>query len=108
MRNRRMPVIAVSPIIAGQALKGPAAKIMREIGKQPSALEVARYYEGLIDALVVDSADAALGPSIEALGMQCCVTQTIMKTKEERAELAIRVLEFAQTLRVTNAAGCPA
>ena len=81
---------------------------MRELGKQPSALEVARYYQGLIDALVVDSADAALGPAIEALGMRCCVTPTVMKTAEERAELAVRVLEFAQTLRVTKTAGCPA
>jgi len=108
LRNRRAPVIAVSPIIAGRALKGPAAKIMREIGTEPSALEVARYYEDLIDALVVDSADVTLGPAIEALGLRCCVTPTIMKTKEERAELAVRVLEFAQAVPVTNAAGCPA
>ena len=66
LERRRVPVIAVSPIVAGRALKGPAAKIMRELGQEPSSLEVARFYRGLIDALVIDYADAALSASIDA------------------------------------------
>ena len=82
------PVVAVSPIVGGQALKGPAAKIMRELGVEPSALEVARYYRGIVDALVIDRADAALAPAIEALGMRTLVTDSVMRSDADRARLA--------------------
>jgi LPPG:FO 2-phospho-L-lactate transferase len=95
LERRRIPVIAVSPIVAGQALKGPAAKIMRELGKEPSSLEVARFYQGLIDMLVVDHADSALGNSIAALGMRPVVTNSIMKEPQDRSALARRVIESA-------------
>ena len=98
LRNRHVPVIAVSPIIAGRALKGPAAKIMRELGKTPSSLEVANYYAGLIDALVVDHADAPLSAGIERLGIQALVTATIMNTPGERITLANQVIAFVRTL----------
>ncbi len=98
LRNRRVPVIAVSPIIDGHALKGPAAKIMRELGKTPSSLEVAKYYAGLIDALVVDHADAPLSAGIERLGIQALVTATIMNTSGERITLANQVIAFVRTL----------
>ena len=94
LENRRVPVIAVSPIIAGRALKGPAAKIMRELGKEPSSLEVARFYAGLIDALVIDQADAALGADIEPLGIRPLVTATVMMDPEDRAALAGRIIDF--------------
>jgi LPPG:FO 2-phospho-L-lactate transferase len=91
LRDAR-PVVAVSPIVGGAALKGPAAKIMRELGVEPSALEVARYYSrnygGVIDTLVIDRADAALAPAIEALGMRALVTETVMRTDADRARLA--------------------
>ncbi len=96
LRKRRAPVIAVSPIVAGQAIKGPAAKIMRELGSEPSSIAVARFYEGLIDGLVVDRADAALAGTIERCGMQCFVTDTVMREPGDRAALAQRVLEFAR------------
>jgi len=96
LRKRRAPVIAVSPIVAGQAIKGPAAKIMREFGSEPSSLAVARFYEGLIDALVVDRADAAFAPSVERCGMQCRVADTVMREPGDRAALARRVLEFSR------------
>jgi LPPG:FO 2-phospho-L-lactate transferase len=89
-------VLAVSPIIAGQALKGPAAKIMRELGKEPSSVEVARFYRGLIDGLVVDHADAGLCTSIERLGIRPFATATVMKAAEDRTTLAARVIEFAR------------
>ena len=82
------PVVAVSPIVGEQALKGPAAKIMRELGVEPSALEVARYYRGIVDALVIDRADAALAPAIEALGMRTLVTDSVMRSDADRARLA--------------------
>jgi LPPG:FO 2-phospho-L-lactate transferase len=98
LRTRRAPVLAVSPIVAGQAIKGPAAKIMRELGSEPSSLAVARFYEGLIDALVVDRADASLAGDIERCGMQCLVTGTVMREPGDRVALARRVLEFAGAL----------
>jgi LPPG:FO 2-phospho-L-lactate transferase len=96
LERRRVPAIAVSPIIAGQALKGPAAKIMRELGKEPSSVEVAHFYQGLIDALVVDHADAALSASIERLGIRPLATATVMNEPEDRAALARRVIEFTR------------
>jgi LPPG:FO 2-phospho-L-lactate transferase len=94
LENRRVPVIAVSPIVAGQALKGPAAKIMRELGKEPSSLEVARFYAGLIDTLIVDHADAALSAAIRQLGIRPIVTGTVMTAPEDRSALAERILDF--------------
>ncbi|MFN0041518.1 MAG: 2-phospho-L-lactate transferase [Burkholderiales bacterium] len=94
LENRRVPVIAVSPIVAGQALKGPAAKIMRELGKDPSSLEVARFYAGLIDLLVVDHADAGHAAAIERLGIRVRVTATVMNNPDDRPALAGRVIDF--------------
>ena len=94
LEHTRAPVIAVSPIIAGRAIKGPAAKIMRELGKEASALEVARFYRGLIDTLVIDHADAELSADIGALGVAPFVTQTIMKEARDRVALATRILEL--------------
>lgn len=96
LEHRRVPAIAVSPIVAGQALKGPAAKIMRELGKEPSSVEVARFYLGLIDALVVDHADATLSASIERLGIHPLVTATVMNDPGDRPALAGRVIEFTR------------
>jgi len=95
LERRRVPVIAVSPIVAGQALKGPAAKIMRELGNEPSSLAVAHFYQGLIDMLVVDHADSALGASIAALGIRPIVTNSIMKEPQDRVALARRIIESA-------------
>ena len=68
LKDRRFPVAAVSPIVAGQALKGPAAKIMAELGTEPSALAVARFYAELVDFFVIDRSDAALAHAIRAVG----------------------------------------
>ncbi|MEQ1880639.1 MAG: 2-phospho-L-lactate transferase [Burkholderiales bacterium] len=94
LEHRRVPVIAVSPIIDGQALKGPAAKIMRELGKEPSSEEIARFYAGLVDALVVDHADSALSTAIERLGIRPLVTATVMIDPDDRAALAGRIIDF--------------
>jgi LPPG:FO 2-phospho-L-lactate transferase len=105
LQRSRVPVIAVSPIVAGRALKGPAAKIMRELGKEPSSLEVARFYHGLIDALVVDQADRELGASISALGICSLVTNTIMKDPSDGVVLASRVIDFVRSLAAPHAVG---
>ena len=96
--QRRVPVIAVSPIVAGRALKGPAAKIMRELGAEPSSLAVAEFYRGLIDALVVDEADANLSAAIDALGMHAIVTRTVMHDFQSRTSLARTVVDSVQSL----------
>lgn len=92
------PVVAVSPIVSGMAIKGPAAKIMRELGHEPSAIAVAEHYRGLVDGLVIDASDAALRAQIEALGMRVLVENTIMKTDDDRAMLAEKCLAFASSL----------
>jgi len=81
--------------VAGQALKGPAAKIMRELGDEPSSLAVAQFYQGLVDMLVVDHADSALAAAIAAMGIRPIVTNTIMKVPQDRAALARRIIESA-------------
>jgi len=95
LEQRHVPAIAVSPIIGGRALKGPAAKIMVELGQESSSLEVARHYLGVIDALVIDDTDRALAASVSALGIEALVTNTIMNEPRERTELARRVLAWA-------------
>lgn len=84
--------IAISPIIAGEVVKGPAAKMMVTLGHEVSAVGVARIYAGLIDVMVIDEQDRALAPQVEALGMRCLVTDTMMTSDERKAELASAVL----------------
>jgi LPPG:FO 2-phospho-L-lactate transferase len=91
--SRSIPVVAVSPIIGGAAVKGPAAQMLASLGHEVSALGVAAYYADLIDAIVVDTLDAGLAPAIEALGLDVGVTQTFMKTDEDRAALARFTIE---------------
>jgi LPPG:FO 2-phospho-L-lactate transferase len=94
----KMPVVAVSPIVGGEAIKGPAAKILREMGRQASALEIARHYRALVDGIVIDDLDAALKPQIEALGLNVVVTNTIMRSRTDRSQLAEAVIGFASDL----------
>jgi LPPG:FO 2-phospho-L-lactate transferase len=99
LEQRRVPAIAVSPIVGGRALKGPAAKIMHELGHEPSALTVAQFYRGLIDALVLDRSDRSLCRPIEALGIRTMVTDTIMQDRRMQTSLARSVIETARSLR---------
>ena len=89
---RRARVVAVSPIVAGAALKGPADRLMAELGHEVSVVGVARLYAPLAATLVIDEADAALAPAVEAEGMRCVVTPTIMTGAPEAAALARAVL----------------
>lgn len=87
MRGSRA-IVAVSPIVGGEAIKGPAAKIMKELDAEVSALGIARWYAGLVGTLVIDRADEALAPAIEALGMRAAVRETVMRDAAGRARLA--------------------
>jgi LPPG:FO 2-phospho-L-lactate transferase len=98
LRETTAPVVAVSPIVGGAAIKGPAVPLMRASGVEPSALGIARHYADFLDALVIDTVDAALSPTIEALGVRAVVTDTIMRGPAEKAALAQRVLETARAL----------
>jgi LPPG:FO 2-phospho-L-lactate transferase len=88
------PVIAISPIIGGQTVKGPAAKMFRELGIEPSALAVARHYSGLATGFVLDTFDRQLEGGIRDLSMRTLVTNTLMKSHDDRKQLAFGVLEF--------------
>jgi LPPG:FO 2-phospho-L-lactate transferase len=101
--KRGAPVIAVSPIVGGKALKGSAGKIMRELGREPSALAVAGEYLRLIDGFVIDREDAALADGVRSLGIDVMVSQTVMRVDETRVSLARSVLEFARKIREARA-----
>jgi LPPG:FO 2-phospho-L-lactate transferase len=91
-RARGVPVAAVSPIISGRALKGPADRMLASLGHESSALGVARLYADLVDVFVLDAADAALAAEVEALGLRTLVTDTVMGDDASRARLAGEVL----------------
>ncbi|PDW00108.1 2-phospho-L-lactate transferase [Candidatus Chloroploca asiatica] len=99
IRSARVPVVAVSPIVGGAAIKGPAAPLMQAMGMEVSALGVARAYADLIDGIVIDQVDADLAPAIAALGLQVAVTDTIMRGPDEKAHLAAVTLALADQVR---------
>lgn len=88
------PVFAVSPIIGGETVKGPAAKMYRELGIEPSALAVAKHYQALLTGFVFDQVDQRLEGEIMALGSRPFVTNTLMKSHEDRSRLAQEILGF--------------
>jgi len=90
---RREQVVAVSPIVAGAALKGPADRLMAELGTEPSVVGVARLYAPWAGTLVVDVADAGHAAAVEAEGLRCVVTPTVMSTPQRAQELARVVVD---------------
>src|SRR5262245_11204638 len=92
------PIVAISPIIGGRALKGPAASMLATLGHDISALGVARLYAGLVDGYVLDEVDADLAPAIELLGPRVLTAATVMGGLEDRRRLADEVLDFARSL----------
>ena len=88
----RAPVVAVSPLVGGRAVKGPTAKIMAELGVPATIASIAEHYRGLIDGLVLDHADAA---QADDLDLPTSVAKTVMTTLEDRIGLAAAVLDFA-------------
>ncbi len=106
LRAQQVPVIVVSNIVGGQALKGPAAKMMSELGMPQTAVGVARHYVekygDLVTGFVLDNADAGLVPEVEALGLATIVTPSVMVTLRDKTELARAVLAFAESLETTE------
>ena len=92
------PVYAISPIIGGETVKGPAAKMYRELGIEPSAVAVANHYLGLANGFVLDTVDAQLNESVRGLNMRTLVTNTLMESHDNRRQLAIELLKFVGDL----------
>ena len=91
-RSRGVPVAAISGIVGGRAIKGPADRMLASLGGEASALGVARRYQGWVDLFVLDVVDAALEPAIRALGFRTLVTDTLMVDDQARTRLAGEVL----------------
>ncbi len=87
--------VAISPIIGGKTLKGPAAKNLADLGEEPTAVGVARRYRGLCDIFVLDTEDLALARRVGALGFRVEVMPTVMTTEEEKVALARRICQMA-------------
>ncbi len=93
LRRRRERIVGVSPIIAGKALKGPADRLLTEMGFESSAVGVASWYASWVGTLVIDEADADLAPVVEAQGVRCVVAPTVMSTVDRSADLCRTVLD---------------
>ncbi len=90
--GRRDRVVAISPIVGGAALKGPAARMLVELGHEPTVVGVARLYSPIASTLVIDTVDAHLAGAVEATGMRCVVTETVMSTPQVSRQLALETL----------------
>ncbi|MDA8149357.1 MAG: 2-phospho-L-lactate transferase [Actinomycetota bacterium] len=93
LQTRRDRIVGISPIVGGAALKGPADRLLRELGGESSATGVARWYASWLGTLVIDEADLALAPAVEAEGVRCLVAPTVMSTPAKAAALARVVLD---------------
>jgi LPPG:FO 2-phospho-L-lactate transferase len=90
--------VAVSPIVGGRALKGPADKMLRTLGHEVSATGVARMYGGLVDGFVLDLADEEEAPEISSLGMRVLSTDAVMRDEPDRERLAREILRLCSEL----------
>jgi len=95
----KAPVVAVSPIVGGKALKGPTAKMMTELGLDSDAIAVARHYGDLLDGFILDGSDADSEDAVRTLGIDVLVTGTVMQTLADKERLAREVLAFAAALQ---------
>ena len=96
--SKKKPIVAVSPIIGGKAVKGPAAKMYRELGIAPSALAVAKHYGELLDGFVLDQVDAGLESEIKKMGVETHICNTLMNDAKGRRRVAKDVLKLLNTL----------
>jgi len=92
------PVVAVSPVVGGAAIKGPTVKMMQELGIANTADSVASYYADFLDGFVLDIQDSELAAAVEDFGLVSTVTQTVMKTLDDRVDLGRSCLEFIDQL----------
>ena len=93
-----VPVVAVSPLVGGAAIKGPTVKMMRELSIPNTASWVAGHYRHFLDGFVLDNADTTLSDEVEALGLKVSVTQTVMETLDDRVKLAQVCLDLIAQL----------
>ena len=109
VREAPAPVVAISPIVGGKALRGPADRIFRSLGAEASAVGVARHYAkeypGLVDGLVIDGEDAGQAEEIEALGIDVLVTGTVMRSEPDREALAREVIALARSIGQESGSG---
>ena len=96
------PVVAVSPVIDGESIKGPTAKLMKELNLGSSSADIARYYGDLIDGFVIDHRDATLAPAIQASGIEVHCSDILMSTFEDRCRLARETVEFANSCGIRS------
>ncbi len=95
LRRSEAKVVAISPIIGGKTVKGPADKLMKAVGIEPSAFGVAECYRDFLDSIIIDRVDKRIAPDIEALGIRAIVTKTLMRKMADKVRLAkIAVSEF--------------
>jgi LPPG:FO 2-phospho-L-lactate transferase len=99
LEARRSSVVAVSPIVAGAALKGPADRLLKELGHESSAAGIAELYAPVAGTLVIDEADRVLADAVESAGVRCVVAPTVMRDIEDSTELARVVLGAAAAVR---------
>lgn len=104
LRSAGVPMVAVSPIVGGDAVKGPLARILRGFSLPVSAATIARHYHDLLDGFVLDRADEPDAAEVEALGIATCVTDTLMTDDTRKANLADACLEFVAALARGEAA----
>ena len=95
---RAKPVVGVSPIVGGKALRGPAAKMFHELGIEPSALSVADHFRAYLNGFIIDVEDRSFVQSIQGLGLEVLVTDTVMNSTEDRTHLAQEALALAASL----------
>jgi len=98
------PVVAISPVVGGESLKGPLAKIMREMNVPATASWIAEQYSDFLDGIIIDSTDSELASGIEALGMSTMCTNIVMKSVGDRVQLAAVSLEFIASLSQSDQA----
>lgn len=96
LAGRRDSVVAISPIVGGAALKGPADRLLRNLGHEPSVIGIARWYAPLAATLVIDVEDGQDRDAVESAGMRCVVTDTIMRSVEVAADLATTAVRAAR------------
>ncbi|WP_174273153.1 2-phospho-L-lactate transferase [Sphingomonas bacterium] len=99
LRRAGVPIVAVSPIVGGAAVKGPTAKLMGELGISVDQAAIAAHYRGFVDALLIDTIDAGEAEAIEAQGVHAAVAPTLMRSDADRLQLAGAAVALAERLQ---------
>lgn len=94
LESRSVPAVAVSPLVGGRAIKGPTAKLYKELGRDAGVAEIARFYRGLVDILVIDEMDRDRAAEVEAEGMRVAITDTLMRDRADKDRLAAFCLDL--------------